>query len=72
MGFLGLGFLTVYMPEPLTRGFTTGAAFHVVASQMKHIFGVNIDMASGNFKVLKVSVNTDIVSGSFIALKVKK
>jgi MFS superfamily sulfate permease-like transporter len=54
MGLLGLGFLTTYMPEPLTRGFTTGAAFHVFASQMKHVFGIAINMTSGNFKFVKV------------------
>jgi MFS superfamily sulfate permease-like transporter len=54
MGLLGLGFLTTYMPEPLMRGFTTGAAFHVFASQMKHVFGVKISMTSGSFKIIKV------------------
>ncbi len=54
MGILGLGFVTAYMPEPLTRGFTTGAAFHVLASQMKHVFGIRLNMTSGNFKIVKV------------------
>ena len=54
MGFFGLGFITVYMPEPLTRGFTTGAALHVFTNQMKQVFGIKLISVSGNFKIARV------------------
>ena len=42
MFFLQLGFFTNFLSTPLVGGFTTGAAFHVGTSQLKHVFGLNI------------------------------
>jgi len=41
MAVCRLGFLTTLMPDPVIQGFTTGAAFHVVISQAKYIFGLS-------------------------------
>ncbi|KAK6995100.1 solute carrier family 26 member 6 [Biomphalaria glabrata] len=47
LGLCHLGFLTVYLSDPLISGFTTGAAFHVFTSQIKHIFGISAGTYSG-------------------------
>ncbi|CAL1539051.1 unnamed protein product [Lymnaea stagnalis] len=54
LGFFGLGFLTVYLSDPLISGFTTGAAVHVFTSQIKHIFGIPTGRYSGAFKLIYV------------------
>ncbi|BFZ08352.1 hypothetical protein BsWGS_11390 [Bradybaena similaris] len=52
LGVVQLGFLTVYLSDPLISGFTTGAACHVFTSQIKHIFGISMGQYSGSFKLL--------------------
>ncbi|ROT75399.1 putative solute carrier family 26 member 6 isoform X6 [Penaeus vannamei] len=42
MGLLQLGSLSVFLSEMLVSGFTTGAAFHVMTSQVKYLFGLKI------------------------------
>jgi MFS superfamily sulfate permease-like transporter len=54
MSFLHLGFVVIYLSEPMTRGFTTGCSFHVFTSQMKAIFGVSIPRHNGAFKIIYV------------------
>ena len=55
MGLLHLGFITIYMSEPLTRAFTTGAAIYVFTSQIKHIFGITTGKYNGILKLYYVS-----------------
>lgn len=55
MGLLRLGFVTIYLSDPLISGFTTGCACHVFTSQIKHVFGVSFGSYSGPFKLVKVS-----------------
>lgn len=57
MGLLQLGFLTIYLSDPLTRGFTTGAACHVFTSQVKHVFGIKVKRYSGPLKLIYVRIN---------------
>ncbi|KAJ8257554.1 hypothetical protein GJAV_G00186860 [Gymnothorax javanicus] len=45
LGLVRFGFVVTYLSEPLVRGYTTGAAMHVVVSQIKYLFGLN----SGRF-----------------------
>ncbi|GFR60242.1 sulfate transporter-like [Elysia marginata] len=52
LGIFRLGFLTVYLSDPLISGFTTGAACHVFTSQVKHIFGISMGRYSGAFKLV--------------------
>ncbi|XP_045166234.2 prestin-like isoform X2 [Mercenaria mercenaria] len=52
MGLFRLGFITVYLSDPLISGFTTGAACHVFTSQIKHVFGVQTARYSGVFKLV--------------------
>ena len=37
---LKIGGITKYLSQPLLRGFTTAAAFHVASSQIQHILGI--------------------------------
>ncbi|XP_072034495.1 prestin-like [Amphiura filiformis] len=49
MGILKLGIVTVYLSEPLVRGFTTGAAVHVFTSQFPKLFGITVTRYNGVF-----------------------
>ncbi len=60
MAVFQLGFLTIYLSTPLTRGFTTGASMHVFTSQVKHIFGISVDTFSGPLKLVYVSTYNNI------------
>ena len=46
--------MTILLSESLISGYTTGAAVHVFTSQLKHIFGVTIDVQRGPLNVPNV------------------
>ena len=54
MGVLSLGSLSVLLSEPMLSGFTTGAAVHVIASQLKGLFDIQVQRRKGIFKVILV------------------
>ncbi|XP_008282940.1 solute carrier family 26 member 6 [Stegastes partitus] len=41
LGLVQFGFVVTYLSEPLVRGYTTGAAIHVIVSQLKYTFGIS-------------------------------
>ncbi|KAL1494813.1 hypothetical protein ABEB36_010346 [Hypothenemus hampei] len=49
MYFLRLGAISALLSETLVSGFTTGAAIHVLVSQIKDLFGLQIPKFKGNF-----------------------
>ncbi|KAI3380208.1 hypothetical protein SNEBB_003457 [Seison nebaliae] len=53
MGIIKLGFVSVYLSDPLISGFTSGAAVHVFTSQTKGLMGLNIPRYNGNFKLVR-------------------
>jgi MFS superfamily sulfate permease-like transporter len=55
MGVLRLGFITIFLSEPLISGYTTGAACHVFTSQLTHITGVSTPIMPGLWSVPLVS-----------------
>ena len=55
MGIFKLGFITIFLSEPLVSGYTTGAAVVVFTSQLRHIIGVDANVPPGLFRVPKVS-----------------
>ncbi|XP_039297154.1 solute carrier family 26 member 6 isoform X2 [Nilaparvata lugens] len=57
-GILRLGSLSVLMSEFLVSGFTTGAAFLVLTSQLKHIFGLKLPKKTGQFKTIYTYIDT--------------
>lgn len=60
LGLLQLGFLVTYLSEPLVRGYTTGAAIHVIVSQLKYTFGMNPKRHNGPLSLIYVSQNAAI------------
>ncbi|XP_033126169.1 solute carrier family 26 member 6-like isoform X2 [Anneissia japonica] len=60
MGILRLGFVTKYLSTPILRGFTTGAACHVLTSQFKYMFGLEITASPGPLSIAYVYM--DILS----------
>ena len=52
LGIVRLGRLTDLISHSVVVGFTTGAAFLIVASQLKHFFGLQVESASGFFPTL--------------------
>ena len=56
MAFFRLGFLTTLLSDPVIQGFTTGAAFHVMTSQIKYLFGLDktVGKYNGPFALFKV------------------
>ncbi|XP_059150445.1 solute carrier family 26 member 6-like [Physella acuta] len=51
LGILRLGFITVYLSDPLISGFTTAAIIHVFISQMGAVFGISAGKYTGPFKL---------------------
>ncbi|XP_022187439.2 solute carrier family 26 member 6-like [Nilaparvata lugens] len=57
-GVLRFGSISVLMSEFLVSGFTTGAAFLVLTSQLKHIFGLKLPKRTGHFKTIHTYIDT--------------
>ncbi len=41
MSFLKLGFITLFLSDPLVSGYTAAAAFTIFVTQVKFIFGLS-------------------------------
>uniref|UniRef100_A0A673KE77 Solute carrier family 26 member 6-like n=1 Tax=Sinocyclocheilus rhinocerous TaxID=307959 RepID=A0A673KE77_9TELE len=52
LGLVRFGFVVTYLSEPLVRGYTTGAATHVITSQLKYMFGVSPRRFSGPLQLI--------------------
>ncbi|KAL2103777.1 hypothetical protein ACEWY4_000645 [Coilia grayii] len=57
LGLLRFGFVVTYLSEPLVRGYTTGAATHVVISQLKYMFGVSPRRYTGPLSQIYILVD---------------
>ncbi|KAK3733500.1 hypothetical protein QZH41_008731, partial [Actinostola sp. cb2023] len=71
MGLFRLGFVAVYLSDPLISGFTTGAAVLVFTSQIQHILGIKVPRYSGVFAAIKAYIYmfshiTDAIPGSIV------
>ena len=56
MGILRLGFVTIYLSEPLVNGFIAGASFQVLfGSQFPKMFGISVKAATGPLSIIHVS-----------------
>lgn len=53
MSVLHLGFITLYLSDPLIEGFMTGAVLHIMVSQVKRILGLSITKYQGPLKLVK-------------------
>ncbi|KAM4563680.1 solute carrier family 26 member 6 [Odontesthes bonariensis] len=52
LGLIQFGFVVTYLSDPLVRGYTTGAAIHVIVSQLKYTFGINPLRYSGPLSLI--------------------
>uniref|UniRef100_A0A8D2J9C9 Solute carrier family 26 member 10 n=1 Tax=Varanus komodoensis TaxID=61221 RepID=A0A8D2J9C9_VARKO len=50
---LHLGFLSTYLSEPVIKAFTSGAALHVVVSQLQSLLGLPVPRPDGCFAIFK-------------------
>lgn len=51
-----LGSLSVILSEHLISGLVTGTAILVIASQLKHVFGMNLSKHNGSLQLIYVSM----------------
>lgn len=60
-GFMKVGTLMRYMPQPLITGFTSGIAVIIFASQLKDLFGLQIESLPAEFwpKMQMLAANFD-------------
>uniref|UniRef100_H2ZIG7 SLC26A/SulP transporter domain-containing protein n=1 Tax=Ciona savignyi TaxID=51511 RepID=H2ZIG7_CIOSA len=52
LGICNLGFVAVFLSDPLVAGFTTGAALFVFTAQVKYCFGINLARQKAPFALL--------------------
>ncbi|XP_048462261.1 solute carrier family 26 member 6 [Rhincodon typus] len=52
LGLIRFGFVVTYLSDPLVRGYTTGAAVHVLVSQLKYVFGISIPRKNGPLSLI--------------------
>ena len=52
MGIFKMGIVTTFMPTPFVGGFTTGAACHILTSQVKFLFGMENKRFTGMFGLI--------------------
>uniref|UniRef100_A0A7E4W0L9 STAS domain-containing protein n=1 Tax=Panagrellus redivivus TaxID=6233 RepID=A0A7E4W0L9_PANRE len=69
MALLQVHFVSAYLSDQLIAGFTSGAVFHVLWSQIPKIFAVKLPREHGIFKLIKIAYhflgqlhNTNITS----------
>lgn len=53
MGVFRLGVVGMVLSEHLVGGFTTGAAFHVLISQVKNLLGIKVPRYNGAFRLVR-------------------
>ncbi|XP_058834299.1 solute carrier family 26 member 10-like [Topomyia yanbarensis] len=65
-----LGVISFLLSDTLVSGFTTGAAIHVLSSQIKDLLGLSLPPISGNFKIINtyIAIFSDITSANFAAI----
>jgi MFS superfamily sulfate permease-like transporter len=57
MAIFRFGGVTKYMSQPLLRGFTTGATYHILIAQFPFVFGIAVKASRDDprfFKIFKV------------------
>ncbi|EAT46519.1 AAEL002294-PA, partial [Aedes aegypti] len=65
-----LGVISFLLSDTLVSGFTTGAAIHVLTSQIKDLLGLTLPPQSGNFEVINtyIAIFTDIARANWAAI----
>ncbi|XP_032174883.1 solute carrier family 26 member 6 isoform X6 [Mustela erminea] len=52
LGLVRFGFVVTYLSEPLVRGYTTAASVQVFVSQLKYVFGLQLNSHSGPLSLI--------------------
>ncbi|XP_072418538.1 chloride anion exchanger-like [Chiloscyllium punctatum] len=52
LGLLQVGFIVIYLSDPMISGFTTAAAIHVLISQLKFVLQLNVPGFNGPLSVI--------------------
>ncbi|XP_062558686.1 solute carrier family 26 member 10-like [Armigeres subalbatus] len=65
-----LGVISFLLSDALVSGFTTGAAIHVLTSQIKDLLGISLPAQSGNFEVINtyIAIFTDITKANWATI----
>nr|XP_033772497.1 sulfate anion transporter 1 [Geotrypetes seraphini]XP_033772506.1 sulfate anion transporter 1 [Geotrypetes seraphini] len=57
MGVFRLGFLSMYLSEPLLDGFATGASLMILTAQVKYLLGIKIPRSQGYGMIITTWIN---------------
>ncbi|XP_075463255.1 sulfate anion transporter 1 isoform X1 [Ascaphus truei] len=57
MGVFRLGFLSIYLSEPMLDGFATGASLTILTAQVKYLIGIKIPRSPGTGMLITTWVN---------------
>ncbi|XP_062984574.1 sulfate anion transporter 1 [Elgaria multicarinata webbii] len=57
MGIFRLGFVAIYLSEPVLDGFATGASITILTAQVKYLIGIRIPRAQGYGVLITTWVN---------------
>ncbi|XP_053146573.1 sulfate anion transporter 1 [Hemicordylus capensis] len=57
MGFFRLGFVSMYLSEPVLDGFATGASLTILTAQVKYLIGIKVPRAQGYGILITTWVN---------------
>lgn len=57
---LQLGVLSTFLSEPVVKALTSGAAVHVLVSQLPSLFGLSLPRQIGCFSLFKVGVGKEV------------
>ncbi|XP_069093884.1 sulfate anion transporter 1-like [Pleurodeles waltl] len=57
MGIFHLGFLSIYLSEPMLDGFATGASLTILTAQVKYLLGIKIPRSQGFGMIITTWIN---------------
>ncbi|XP_029458169.1 sulfate anion transporter 1 [Rhinatrema bivittatum] len=57
MGVFHLGFLSMYLSEPMLDGFATGASLMILTAQVKYLLGIKIPRSQGYGMIISTWIN---------------
>ncbi|XP_030050322.1 sulfate anion transporter 1 [Microcaecilia unicolor] len=57
MGVFQLGFLSMYLSEPMLDGFATGASLMILTAQVKYLLGIKIPRSQGYGMIITTWIN---------------
>ena len=67
-----LGFVALFLSEPLVAGFTCASAFHVFTTQIKSCFGLSVPRQSAPFAIVKVCTHARLHVPAAVSLVVRE